>query len=384
MILREIGIILDDFKIGGIQRVALDQAYCLREKGFKATIIVLGPKPALDTSSFLHTERDLIEQLKVKFVFFEGSKFNQTKSLINFFNLSKLELLICHSLRAAVICKLLQRSLRYSFKIVTVIHQLLSMSAPVQRVKRLIYSQFTDVLFAYSVAVKTDWDYRRRHNPFVWLVSSHKSISVCRNGVYLPRIGLVQKNSTKGANEISRLVFINRLTAWKGLPIALKIIEAKEFSNVSLLMITPDDPGRYLGQVKPDVISRISTVVGKSIFQVEFYPGDIHIYPASYGPDSRYIESVSINVLEMASFGIKSFVTEHGVDTWPELVSDGIIYEVDWSDVSGTVSTILQNASAIEVAKVNKVRQLIDITNNLNKIFDSVGLARFPYLRPDL
>jgi hypothetical protein len=87
-------------------------------------------------------------------------------------------------------------------------------------------------------------------------------------------------------------------------------------------------------------------------------------------------------VLEMACFGIKSFVTQHGVDTWPELVSDGIIYEADWSDISGAVSTILQNALSLEVAKVTKARQLIDITNNLIKIFDSAGLTRLPPTKP--
>jgi glycosyltransferase involved in cell wall biosynthesis len=256
------------------------------------------------------------------------------------------------------------------------------MSAPVQRTRRVFYSQFTDILFAYSNAVKNDWDFRRRHNPIFWLISSRKSISVCRNGVYLPRIFFNEDDFAKSTNKITRLVFLNRLTAWKGLPVALKIIQAKEFNDVSLLIVTPDDPKEYLREIKPVKLDKILTIVGKSISQVEFYPGDIHIYPASYGPDSRYIESVSINVLEMACFGIKSFVTQHGVDTWPELVSDGIIYEADWSDISGAVSTILQNALSLEVAKVTKARQLIDITNNLIKIFDSAGLTRLPPTKP--
>lgn len=374
-----IEIIVDDFKIGGIQRIALDQAYALSEQSIQANVVVLSSRPNRNVPSFLHAEEELINNLKVNIVFFEGSKFQQFKKLSNHIRTSNPELIVCHSLRATVFCKLIKVFLNSKLVIVTTIHQLLSMSAPVQRMRRVFYSQFTDILFAYSSAVKNDWDFRRRHNPFFWLISSRKSISVCRNGVYLPRIFFNEDDFAKSTNKIIRLVFLNRLTAWKGLPVALKIIQAKEFSDASLVIVTPDDPKEYLYDVKPD---KILTIVGKSISQVQLYPGDIHIYPASYGPDSRYIESVSINVLEMACFGIKSFVTQHGVDTWPELVSDGIIYEADWSDISGAVSTILQNALSLEVAKVNKARQLIDITNNLNEIFDSAGLTRLPPTKP--
>ena len=374
--MRTIEIIIDDFKIGGIQRLALDQAYALNEMGLKATIIVLSSIPNHDVPSFLQAEKDLIKNLKIEIVFFDGSKSQQFKKLSNHVKASNPELLICHSLRATVFCRLIKGLLRSKCVIVTTLHQLLSMSAPIQRVRRVFYSQFTDVLFAYSVAVKKDWDYRRRHNPFIWLISSRRSMSVCRNGVYLPRINFDKENSTRETNNIKRLIFVNRLTAWKGLPVALKIIEAKEFSDANLLLITPDDPEEYLTKLKPDVLSRILTVVGKSVSQIEFYSGDVHIYPAAYGPSSRYIESISINVLEMACFGVKSFVTKDGVDTWPELINSGIIYEVSWPDVSSTIKTILQNRLDVEAPEVNKARQLIDIKNNLDKIVDSAGLAK--------
>jgi glycosyltransferase involved in cell wall biosynthesis len=374
---RTIEIIVDDFKIGGIQRLALDQAYALNEIGLKATIIVLSSTPNHDVPSFLHAEKDLIKNLKIEIVFFDGSKSQQFKKLTNHVKTSNPELLICHSLRATIFCRLIKSLLRSKCVIVTTLHQLLSMSAPIQRVKRVFYSQFTDVLFAYSVAVKKDWDYRRSHNPFIWLISNRKSISVCRNGVYLPRINFNKENSNSGSNKIKRLIFVNRLTAWKGLPVALKIIEAKEFSDAKLLLITPDDPKKYLDEVKPDVLKRIFTVVGKSVSQIEFHSGDIHIYPATYGPSSKYIESISINVLEMACFGVISFVTKGGVDTWPELVKSGMIYDVDWSIAQSAISTIFEHGVSAKVPEIDKVREVVDIKNNLNKIFDAAGLDKF-------
>jgi len=375
--IRNILIVVDDFKIGGIQRIALDQAYGINNNGMNATIIVLGSKPLNNVPSFIHAEKELILKLNIEFIFFDGSKFMQFKNLFSIIKSKKTELLICHSLRATVLCYFIKKLIKIKFSIVTTIHQLLSMSAPIQRVRRVFYSQFTDILFSYSEAVKEDWDYRRKHNPFIWLISNNKNISVCRNGVYLPRIDFNQSQFSNSTNKIKRFVFINRLTAWKGLPVALKIIESKEFSSTSLLLVTPDDPNKYLVDVNPEVRDRILTVVGKSVSQIDFYPGDLHIYPASYGPSSRYIESVSINVLEMACFGVKSFVTKNGVDTWPELVKSGMIYEIDWSNAQSAISTILKNGASAKVPEIDKARELVDVKNNLNKIFNAAGIGRF-------
>lgn len=375
--MRKVVIIVDDFKIGGIQRIALDQAYALNENGIKATIVVLSSKPQLSVPSFIHTEKPFIENLNVSFLFLDGSKYKQFKGLLNFLKDNTPELLICYSLRGTVLSFICKRFTPIKIKVVTVIEQLLSMSAPIQRVRRVFYSQFTDVLFAYSVAVKNDWDYRRKHNPFIWVISSRKLISVCRNGVFLPRIEFNQKEFTKPLSTIKRLIFVNRLTAWKGLPIMLRIIESEEFSETKLLLITPNDPKEYLADLEPTVQDRIMTVVGKSVSQVDFHPGDLHIYPASYGPKSRFIEAISINVLEMACFGVKSFVTEKGEETWPELVKNGMIYGVNWSDLPSVIKTILKNGMPAKIPEVNAARHLIDVKNNLNEIFEAAGFGEF-------
>jgi len=379
--IRNILIVVDDFKIGGIQRIALDQAYGINNNGMHATIIVLSSKPLNNVPSFIHAEKDLIQKLKIDFIFLDGSKFRQFKNLFSIIKSKKTKLLICHSLRATVLCYFIKKLLKVKFSIVTTIHQLLSMSAPVQRVRRVFYSQFTDILFAYSEAVKKDWDYRRKHNPFIRLISYRRNISVCRNGVYLPRINFNQGEFSNSDNKIKRLIFINRLTAWKGLDVALKIIELTEFINTRLLLVTPDDPNKYLLDVNSEVRDRILSIVGKSVSQIEFYPGDLHIYPATYGPSSRYIEAISINVIEMACFGVKSFVTKNGIDTWPELVKSGMIYEVDWSNEQSTINTILKNGVSAKVDEINNARELIDVKNNLNKIFSAAGLGKFAETR---
>jgi glycosyltransferase involved in cell wall biosynthesis len=250
------------------------------------------------------------------------------------------------------------------------------MSAPNQRVKRILYSQFTDILFAYSVAVKNDWEHRRKHNPFIWLISYHKKISVCKNGVYLPRIKFNQTELLSKNNKNKRFIFVSRLAAWKGLSKVINIIEAKEFEKTNLLIVSPDDPMSYLADVDQEVKKRISSVIGKSVSQIQFYRNDLHIYPATYGPTNRYIESISINVLEMACFGVKSFVTKNGVETWPDLAKLGMIFEVDWSDLPSAIRTILENDAPAGVSEIAKARELIDIQNHLNQIYCAAGFDK--------
>ena len=78
--IRNILIVVDDFKIGGIQRIALDQAYGINNNGMNATIIVLNSKPLNNVPSFINAEKDLIQKLKIEFVFLGGSKFRQFKN----------------------------------------------------------------------------------------------------------------------------------------------------------------------------------------------------------------------------------------------------------------------------------------------------------------
>ena len=373
--MRKTLIIVDSFTMGGIQRLALDQAYALSECEIFVTILVLDAEPTENISSFFHTEKDLIKHLGIKFIFLGGSRYSHFKKIRLMLEKELFELVICHSLRGAVISYLCKKFLWLKPKIVTTIHQNLSMSAPVQRVRRIFYSQFTDVLLAYSSAVKQDWDYRRKKNPFIWLISNRKKISVCRNGVYLPRIKLNHKNFAVPENEVKRFIFVSRLTAWKGLPTVISLMNLQEMSHVNLFLITPTQPNNYLDHLEPGIHKRIESVVGKSVSQLEFKSGDLHLYPASYGPKAKFIEGISINVLEMACFGIKSLVTKGGVGTWPELLEYGVVAEAEWSDPISTLELMGKHSASLNSDDISKTRNLVDIIKNIIKIYEVAGLS---------
>ena len=367
-------LIVNDFGIGGIQRLALDQSYYLSSKGINSTILILGQMPGKESPSFFNSEQPLIKKLGVNFMSFNGSRISQLKELIKLFKNNDFSLVICNNSRSTVLSFAARILSRKKLVIVSIIHQLLSMSSPLQRTKRIIYSQFSDILFAYSVAVEKDWNFRRKHNSFIWIVSCFRKISVCRNGVFLPRINSIKVDTITSENKRRRLIFASRVTAWKGLEHIKKVLTLPRFANTELLLITPFPAESFINEASEVSQNLVTNIVGKSITEIEFNSIDLHLYPTSYGRKTKFIEGISLNVLEMSCIGVKSFVTKYGTETWPELADMGVVQEVDWDELSDTDAELILSSTALGIEKIEKSQALIDIANNIRIIFEKAGL----------
>ena len=361
-----IAIICDGYKIGGIERMALDQCYQLNSMGEQCEIIVLCEEPKEGEHAFKLSENYLIQSLNVNFIFISGKRFNQILKLNNLIKSKKYNTLISHSLRGSVMVWLIRIMKRYKFKLTTTIHQLPSLSAPVQRTRRMLYSQFTDKLFIFSVPAMQDWNLRRNKNFLLKVLTASKKVQVCRNGVYLPRLLISNFKESSNALRINRIIFIGRITAWKGLSTFLNISQLAELRSVKILLITPHAPNDYLSGLNSDFLKRIEFIVGKSVSQIDFKLGDLLLYPANYGPESSFTEGVSLNVLEMASLGVPSLITKNGCQTWPELLKYGIVREVDWKNLEKVASVINTEIMTPSLAELNNYREILDITHNLH------------------
>ena len=367
-------LIVNDFGIGGIQRLALDQSYYLSSKGINSTILILGQMPGKDSPSFFNSEQALIKKLGVNFMSFNGSRNSQLKELTTLFKNNDFGLVICNNSRSTVLSFAARILSRKKLVIASIIHQLLSMSSPLQRIKRIIYSQFSDILFAYSVAVEKDWNFRRKHNSFIWILSCFREISVCRNGVFLPRINLIKVDTITSENIKRRLIFASRVTAWKGLEHIKKILTLPRFGDTELLLITPFPAESFINEASKVSQNLVTNIVGKSITEIEFNSTDLHLYPASYGRNTKFIEGISLNVLEMSCIGVRSFVTKYGTETWPELAEMGVVQEIDWDELSDTDAELILSSTTLGIEKIEKSQALIDIANNIRIIFEKAGL----------
>jgi len=362
-------IICDGFRIGGIERLVLDQAYKLSEQGKKCDIVVLNQKPSAKQDSFEHRELDLFLKYDIKISYIVGTRWIQFVSLFKF--ISKPTTIFAHSLRGAVLVWFIRKFKRGTYRIVTVIHQLPTLSSNSQLLRRMIYAQFCDRILIFSLAAKEDWEYRKNLNMVRKLLPIKKQISLCRNGVFLPRLESSRLEKSSSRNLVERLVYLGRLTSWKGIDTFLRLAQLPELSHLEVLIVAPTNAEVLLSTAGENLRRRMKIIVGKSFSEVDFRNSDLHIYPATYGDNLKFVEGVSINVLEMSYLGIPSLISMGGARTWPELIKFGLIKEVNWLDLQATSKLILSGNLHRQDLDLLEVRELQNIKHNLHNMLSN-------------
>lgn len=362
-------IIVDNLKIGGYQRLSLDQAYALSDLDFAVSIIVLSPKVQWDAAKI---ESNELIQKNIELVESVNGRFEVLRFLCRRIPRSDNDsLIISHSLRATFALRFMKIFLGRKFTINTTLHQLPRLSHFSQRLKRFIYSQFSDNLFCFSKAAEMDW-YSQFGGQFEYLLSKFsKRIKLMRNGVYLGRLS---DNLQILETDISpRIIYLGRLSFWKGLDTIKMMaasLELKDFHFV--LMVSAINPKDFT-ELSELLGARLTVIEGKSVASFTSQKGDVHIYPANYGKEVRVIESISLNCLEMCAMGIPSVVTAGGLVTWPELSACGLVQEVDWSNIKEIERVIrLSQKIEISVAERSRVTELVDINRQIERYLQSV------------
>jgi hypothetical protein len=277
-----------------------------------------------------------------------------------------ISVIINHSVGAAVILRIALLLTRSKVPLKTFIHQLPSLSARAQRRKRFLYSLFSKEIYGYSSAVVRDWNQRTTFITKKFHFRFGREIELLRNGIYLERLPKILDNSISKQYP-KRLVFIGRNVAWKNLPYIEKILDHPLGSTFTALIIIPAIDEGTKNRLRNKYGDRVTFEIGKKIEDVEFRFNDINIYPVDYGPTAKFIESISLNCLEMACLGIPSLVTSGGINTWPELEAKSIIVEADWSNIESVLSAM---RSLKEVSDTDReiCRQIMDVRRNLEKI----------------
>jgi hypothetical protein len=361
-------IVLDNFRIGGLERLALDQQFILAD--LKSNPLALYRQEVLTNSlpNFLSAEKTRIENKEIEIVALPKSDLKQLIFIRKLFQQQAFSMIINHSLGAGVILRMALFFSRRRIRIKTFVHQLPSLSANSQRWKRFAYSLFSHEIYGYSKAVVEDWNSRTTAHVGGIQIRFGKRIELLRNGIYLERLPKITKGVISDLT-VRRLVFIGRNVAWKNLNYLESLLNHPLARELTALLVLPEIDKATLNHLESSFPERIEFEIGKKIEDVKFYSSDINIYPVDYGPDSRFIESISLNCLEMACIGIPSLVTAGGTETWPELKDREIFVEVDWSNLEQVLS-IIQEIKSISEKDQKLCQKIVDIRRNINQIME--------------
>ena len=165
--MNKVFIVVQNLKIGGFQRVALDEAYAFSSKGFEVVLIVLEELVNKSSPNFYSSETDLIKKFKINFKVISGKRRHQLTSFISLIRRSNFnQYYVSHNLRASVLIRLASIISFRKIRLLTVIHQIPSLSDRVQLLKRFLYARVSDKLFIFSAAALEDWVTRIHSNPF--------------------------------------------------------------------------------------------------------------------------------------------------------------------------------------------------------------------------
>jgi hypothetical protein len=373
--MKTVFIVVQNLKIGGFQRVALDEAYAFSSKGFRVVLVVLEKLEKDYAKSFYIREIDLIEKFEIQLSVVSG---NRRQQLISFRSLIRNsdfnQCYISHNLRASVLIRLASIISARKVKIYTVIHQIPSLSDRTQRFKRFLYARSSNKLFIFSAAALEDWNKRINSNSFLKMLYRSKNIELLRNGVFFGRINIEPTFMTASQIRELRMIFIGRPTFWKGIGTVLALARTELLSKSKVVLYLPYANDSLFQNLPDSLTSRLEIVIGKTFKDYVPRLGDVHLYPADYG-SSEFIESISINCLEMASVGVPSCVTKGGLATWPEFSNNEIVKEIEWVNLSEAAQIIL-NCSQIQFSdlELEKVRDFISIKNHINTLVYSLGV----------
>lgn len=373
--MKTVFIVVQNLKIGGFQRVALDEAYAFSSKGFRVVLVVLEQLEKDYAKSFYIREIDLIEKFEIQLSVVSG---NRRQQLISFRSLIRNsdfnQYYISHNLRASVLIRLASIISARKVQIYTVIHQIPSLSDRIQRFKRFLYARSSNKLFIFSAAALEDWNKRINSNRFLKMLYRSKNIELLRNGVFFGRINIEPTFVTASQTRELRMIFIGRPTFWKGIGTVLALAKTEQLSNSKVVLYLPYANDTLFQNLPDSLTSRLEIVIGKTFKDYVPRLGDVHLYPADYG-SSEFVESISINCLEMAAVGVPSCVTKGGLATWPEFSNNEIVKEIEWANLSEAAQIIL-NCSQIQFSdlELETVRDFISIKNHINTLVYSLGV----------
>ena len=327
---RQVLLLLDNLRIGGIQRLALDEAYALNRRGYRVKIILLESVHELDDMREIDAE--VFQTSEIDVISISGSSWKMIRVMSSIIRSEKIRRTISHSAKGVAILRIASFLTFRKIKIRAYIHQLISLSSSTQRAKRLVLFSLADELHASSKQFVMEIENYLQSKKIAKFIFRRK-INFDRMGVDLNRLFAQDINPvTDKSNRNRTILFMSRVAIWKGfgkfVQIAKKLGEKYDFVVITSRFYNDTFE---INRLCSEINARL--IFGSNVAKVNRGIDSIHLYPADYGKGIKYPQNIGLNVLESIALGIPSLISIEEFWSWPELSNSTLVWTTDWSDV---------------------------------------------------
>lgn len=370
--LEEFIFIVENMRIGGIQRLVLDECYRLIELGHQPTIISLSPQLIDDSMFEIDSTFPLVNQISV--IYLESNKLFQLRHFCKLIRSnSRGKLVTSHSASAVPLLRIASIFQRKRINLTLYIHQLVTLSDTKQKLKRFGYSLFANEIAFSSNQFLLDWNVELVQSKIYWAFHK-KKMGFDRMGVYLPRLEWGKLNGKEICDSrVPHLIFMSRISTWKGSKDFTEICNRNLKQNLhAIAFVTPSSRNDLFDPIEFSS-DTAHVLYARGLTNTLVDPNSIHIYPSNYGPKVKFPQSIGMNVLEMIACGIPSLISEEGFESWPELRDSLLVQVVNWDskiEVDEAITRALNLSIEERRVATEKLFNTISIEQHVNRIVE--------------
>ena len=363
--------IIDSIRIGGVERLCFDECYELIDRKIDHEILCL-TNSVIPEGSILAIDKNYSKIDEINLTFLGKNRFQQIlnmRKVLNRNNGNSIQI-ISHSTRGAVIARVSAILSLRNIHITLFIHQLINLSDFRQKLKRIFHSMFANKITTSSIQFKFSWEAFVKSNILLKMLY-RKNIEFNRMGVYVPRL----KNSSKGnvlecKKKSLHLLFMSRITAWKGYPVFKNVCKLMEPAGTHSIVISNENSRKNIFDKNQYVSDKNHYLPNNGIANLDFECDIIHLYPTSYGPEIQHPQSIGMNVIECLGRGIPSLISHDDYETWPELRESPLVRIVNWQNEKETLEILrelIELPQEIKKEHTILLEQVIHIKDHVNQ-----------------
>ena len=367
---KTIFVILDNLRVGGVQRFALDEAYSFAKRGISSRIYLL--EKYIEEDDMRNIDLEYFEKFDgtIEIISVKLKNVNVINLLRRDINAIGPSLILSHSSKGVLLSRIAQlicQRKRRKLQIIGFIHQLITLSDTRQKMKRLFFFSFAHKIHASSRQFELEIN-RLREKKVFWRILAFKKIYFDRMGIDLDRIAFFQsKSSTLFKLEKQTLIFLSRVVGWKGFMNFLEVCKSTNTQSQKVVLTTP------IYQTSPELtvfqsLKESNVLLNKGIAHFVLGAKSVHIYPTSFP------QSIGLNVLECLALGIPSLISHEEFWSWPELRNSVLISSTDW-EINSAIKKINQLSEISEEVRESERIKLISAISIERHITQLISLS---------